>query len=154
MLVGCRALGMGGGSGWAPEEDKGSLGSDAGGKLGVAGDGDGVLPFRRSRLDPPMWLEWFDPGWVPAVEGWDILPRGRRNRWSSSSLPPSRAKLREGGGSMAPVYSQTTHKKEQTVKRGTRENDKEPQLFIIMIVTKDKQSEWGWREGGVRENCD
>lgn len=100
MLVGCRALGMGGGRGWAPEVDRGNLGSDAGGRLGVAGDGDGVLPFRRSRLDPPMWLEWFDPAWLPVAEGWDILPRGRRKRWSSSSLPPSRAKLREGGGSM------------------------------------------------------
>lgn len=100
MLVGCKALGMGGGRGCAPEEDRGNLGSDVGGKLGVAGDGDGVLPFRRSRLEPPMWLEWFDPGWLPVVEGWDILPRGRRKRWSSSSLPPSRARLKEGGGSM------------------------------------------------------
>lgn len=98
---------MGGGRGWVPEDDRGNLGSDAGGKLGVAGDGDGVLPFRRSRLDPPMWLEWFDPGWLPVVEGWDILPRGRRKRWSSSSLPPSRAKLRVGGGSM--VTAVATH---------------------------------------------
>lgn len=96
---------MGGGRGWAPEDDTGNLGSDAGGKLGVAGDG--VLPFRRSRLDPPMWLEWFDPGWLPAVEGRDILPSGRRKRWSSSSPPPSRAKLREVGGSM--VTAVATH---------------------------------------------
>lgn len=91
---------MGGGRGWAPEEDRGNLGRGVGGKLGVAEDGDGVLPFRRSILEAPVWLEWFDPGWLPAVEGWDMLPRGKRKRWSSSSLPPSRAMLREGGGSI------------------------------------------------------
>lgn len=114
MLVGCSALGMGGGKGWAPAEVTGNLGSDVGGRLGVAGDGDGVLPFRRSRLDPPMWLEWFDPGWLPAAEGRDILPSGRRKRWSSSSAPPSRAKLSEVGGSMvtavAPHLSGETHR--------------------------------------------
>lgn len=99
VLVGCSALGMGGGRGCAPEQ-RGSLGSDPRGRLGVAGDGDGVLPFKRSRLEPPMWLEWFDPGWVPALAGWGRLPRGRRKRWSSSSLLPNKARLREGGGSM------------------------------------------------------
>lgn len=66
----------------------------------MAGEGDGVLPFRRSRLEPPMWLEWFDPGWLPALAGWGRLPRGRRKRWSSSSLLPNKARLSEGGGSM------------------------------------------------------
>lgn len=66
----------------------------------MAGVGDGVLPFKRSRLEPPMWFEWFDPGWLPALAGWDMLPRGRRKRWSSSSLPPNSARLSEGGGSM------------------------------------------------------
>lgn len=74
------------------------MGRDAGGKLGVAGDGE--LPFRRSRLEPPMWLEWFDPGMLPVLAGWGRLPRGRRKRWSSSSLPPNKARLSEGGGSM------------------------------------------------------
>lgn len=99
---------MAGGRGWAPDDDTGNLGSDAGGKLGMAGAGvgTGVLPFRRSRLDPPMWFEWFDPGGFPALEGRDILPSGRRKRWSSSSPPPSRARLREVGGSMVTCLQQ------------------------------------------------
>lgn len=82
------------------------------GKLGVAGDG--VLPLRRSRLDPPMWLEWFEPGWLPTLEGWGIMPRGKRRRCSSSSLPPRRAKLKEGGGSM--VTAGATHLSTKTEK--------------------------------------
>lgn len=34
------------------------------------------------------------------MEEWEIPLRGRGNRGSSSSLPPRRVKLREGGGSM------------------------------------------------------
>lgn len=109
---------MGGDRGWAPEDDTGNLGSDAGGKLGVARDGVEVLPFRRSRLDPPMWLGWFDPGGLPAVEGRDILPSGRRKRWSSSSPPPSRAKLKEVGGSM--VMAVATHLSTETHKTTVR----------------------------------
>ena len=48
-----------------------------------------------------MWLEWFDPDGFAAADGRDVLARGRRKRWSSSSPPPSRAKLKEVGGSMA-----------------------------------------------------
>lgn len=46
VLVGCRALGMGGERGWAPAADTGNFGSEAGGRLGVVGDGEGLLPFR------------------------------------------------------------------------------------------------------------
>lgn len=104
MLVGCSALGIGGERGWAPDDETGNFGSEAEGKAGVAGDG--LLPFRWSRLDPPMWLEWLDPDGLPAVDGRDILPRGRRKRWSSSSPPPSRARLREVGGSMVTAVAQ------------------------------------------------
>lgn len=100
----------------------------------MAGEGDEVLPFRRSRLDPPMWLEWFDPGWAPAVDGWDILPRGRRNRWSSSSLPPSRAKLREGGGSMITAVAAhlSRKRKERKYKVARGENNREYRFLIVM----------------------
>lgn len=142
MLVGCRAFGIGGGRGWAPEEDMGNLGSDAGGKLGVAGegDGDGVLPFRRSRLDPPMWLEWFDPGWLPVADGWDIMPRGKRKRWSSSSLPPSRARLREGGGSM--VTAVATHLSAEKHKR-QRNCEERHERKVMQTMFYDSSNEEG-----------
>ena len=60
MGVGGGVWGRGGGRGCPPAEDTGNLESDDNGMLGVVGDG--VLPFRRSKLDPPMWLEWFVPG--------------------------------------------------------------------------------------------
>ena len=77
------------------------MGSGAPGRLGAApeAEGDGVLPLRRSRLVPPMWFECLAPGKAPVMEGWDLLPRGRGKRGSSSSLPPSSARL--SGGSMA-----------------------------------------------------
>lgn len=72
-----------------------------------------------------MWLEWFDPDGLSAVDGRDILPRGRRKRWSSSSPPPSRAKLREVGGSMvtavAAHLSAATQENRRTVKTATTE---------------------------------
>lgn len=37
---------MGGERGWAPDEDMGNFGSEAGGRMDVVGDGDGLLPFR------------------------------------------------------------------------------------------------------------
>lgn len=123
MLVGCSALGIGGERGWAPDDETGNFGSEAEGKAGVAGDG--LLPFRWFRLDPPMWLEWFDPEGLPTADGRDILPRGRRKRWSSSSPPPSRAKLREVGGSMvtavAKHLSAATQEKRRSVKTRTME---------------------------------
>lgn len=96
---------MGGERGWAPDADPGNFGSEVRGKLAVVGDRDGLLLVTWSRLGPPMWLEWFDPDGLPTVAGSDILPRGRRKRWSSSSPPPSRAKLREVGGSMVPAVA-------------------------------------------------
>ncbi len=59
-----------------------------------------------------------------------MLPRGRRKRWSSSSLPPSRAKLKEGGGSMvtavATHLSKDKHRTREELLRETPErNDRD-----------------------------
>lgn len=78
---------------------------------------------------------------MPAVEGRDILPSGRRKRWSSSSPPPSRAKLREVGGSM--VTAVATHLSSEKHK-----HNKEEELSRNTIVMKTGQTERERLEGG------
>lgn len=53
-----------------------------------------------------------------------MLPRGKRKRWSSSSLPPSRARLREGGGSMVTAVARHLSTDKHREERDTVKTDR------------------------------